>query len=36
MYAEIRERRAAPDLADRTDVLSRLILRPGRRRATHR
>ena len=26
MYAEIRERRAAPDLADRTDVLSRLIL----------
>ena len=31
MYAEIRERRAAPDLADRTDVLSRLI-RIGRRR----
>jgi cytochrome P450 family 135 len=26
MYAEIRERRGAPDLADRTDVLSRLIL----------
>lgn len=26
MYAEIRERRAAPDLADRADVLSRLIL----------
>ncbi len=26
MYAEIRERRAAPDLADRTDVLSRLIV----------
>jgi len=26
MYAEIRERRAAPDLAERTDVLSRLIL----------
>ncbi len=26
MYAEIRERRTAPDLADRTDVLSRLIL----------
>ena len=26
MYAEIRERRSAPDLADRTDVLSRLIL----------
>ncbi|MBB3045224.1 cytochrome P450 [Nocardioides soli] len=26
MYAEIRERRAAPDLADRTDVLSKLIL----------
>jgi cytochrome P450 family 135 len=25
MYAEIRERRAAPDLAQRTDVLSRLI-----------
>ena len=25
MYAEIRERRDAPDLADRTDVLSRLI-----------
>ncbi len=25
MYAEIRERRLAPDLADRTDVLSRLI-----------
>ena len=25
MYAEIRERRAAPDLAERTDVLSRLI-----------
>ncbi len=25
MYAEIRERRTAPDLADRTDVLSRLI-----------
>ena len=26
MYAEIAERREAPDLADRTDVLSRLIL----------
>lgn len=26
MYAEIRERRHAPDLAERTDVLSRLIL----------
>jgi len=26
IYAEIRERRLAPDLADRTDVLSRLIL----------
>jgi cytochrome P450 family 135 len=26
MYAEIRERRAAPDLADRTDVLSKLIV----------
>ncbi len=26
IYAEIRERRAAPDLAERTDVLSRLIL----------
>jgi cytochrome P450 family 135 len=26
MYAEITERRQAPDLADRTDVLSRLIL----------
>jgi cytochrome P450 family 135 len=26
MYAEISERREAPDLADRTDVLSRLIL----------
>jgi cytochrome P450 len=26
MYAEIRERRSAPDLAARTDVLSRLIL----------
>ena len=26
MYAEIRERRTAPDLADRGDVLSRLIL----------
>lgn len=26
MYAEIRERRLAPDLADRTDVLSRLIV----------
>ncbi len=26
MYAEIRERRRAPDLAERTDVLSRLIL----------
>ena len=26
IYAEIRERRTAPDLADRTDVLSRLIL----------
>ncbi len=26
MYAEIRERRGAPDLAERTDVLSRLIL----------
>lgn len=25
MYAEIRERRSAPDLAERTDVLSRLI-----------
>jgi cytochrome P450 len=25
MYAEIRERRAAPDLAERTDVLSRLV-----------
>ncbi len=37
MYAEIRERRDAPDLAERTDVLSRLILvgsgdgRPARR-----
>jgi cytochrome P450 family 135 len=37
MYAEIRERRAAPDLAERTDVLSRLIVqgeegeRPGDR-----
>jgi cytochrome P450 len=35
MYAEIRERRTAPDLAERTDVLSRLIVqgeggdRPG-------
>ena len=26
MYAEIRERRAAPDLADRSDVLSKLIV----------
>lgn len=26
MYAEIRERRAAPDLAERTDVLSKLIV----------
>lgn len=26
MYAEIRERRTAPDLAERTDVLSRLLL----------
>ncbi|MBZ5738273.1 cytochrome P450 [Nocardioides mangrovi] len=26
MYAEIRERRTAPDLADRTDVLSKLIV----------
>jgi cytochrome P450 len=26
MYGEIRERRGAPDLADRTDVLSRLIM----------
>src|SRR3954447_17467557 len=26
MYAEIRERRTAPDLAERTDVLSRLIV----------
>jgi cytochrome P450 len=26
MYAEIRERRSAPDLAERSDVLSRLIL----------
>jgi cytochrome P450 len=26
MYAEIRDRRRAPDLADRTDVLSRLLL----------
>ncbi len=26
MYAEIRERRSAPDLAERTDVLSRLIV----------
>lgn len=26
MYAEIRERRSAPDLAERTDVLSRLML----------
>lgn len=26
MYAEIRERRSAPDLAERTDVLSRLLL----------
>ena len=37
MYAEIRERRGAPDLADRTDVLSRLILTGdgrGRRRST--
>ena len=33
MYAEIRERRTAPDLAERTDVLSRLI-REGRRPAT--
>ncbi|MDI6908764.1 cytochrome P450 [Nocardioides sp.] len=36
MYAEIRDRRTAPDLAERTDVLSRLILQgedggtPGR------
>lgn len=29
MYAEIRERRTAPDLAERTDVLSRLILQGG-------
>ena len=29
MYAEIRERRTAPDLAERTDVLSRLILAGG-------
>ena len=39
MYAEIRERRAAPDLAERTDVLSRLILRrrrAGRRRSPTR
>ena len=37
MYAEIRERRDAPDLAERTDVLSRLIRigeRRGRRRST--
>ena len=40
MYAEIRERRDAPDLAERTDVLSRLILagrrtrRPARSRDT--
>ena len=33
MYAEIRERRTAPDLAERTDVLSRLIVQgeDGRR-----
>lgn len=41
MYAEIRERRAAPDLADRSDVLSKLILqgqggdRPGDRLDDH-
>ncbi len=29
MYAEIRERRLAPDLAERTDVLSRLICSGG-------
>ena len=29
IYAEIRERRAAPDLAERTDVLSRLIQNEG-------
>lgn len=29
MYAEIRERRHAPDLAERTDVLSRLIREAG-------
>jgi cytochrome P450 len=29
MYAEIRERRHAPDLAERSDVLSRLILQGG-------
>jgi cytochrome P450 len=29
MYAEIRERRTAPDLAERTDVLSRLIREGG-------
>ena len=38
MYAEIRERRAAPDLAERTDVLSRLIraVRGGEGRAVSR
>lgn len=29
LYAEIAERRAAPDLAERTDVLSRLLTVPG-------
>ena len=33
IYAEIRERRQAPDLAERTDVLSRLILSACPRRA---
>ena len=34
IYAEIAERRLAPDLAARTDVLSRLIQSPPDRRAT--
>jgi len=34
VYAEIRERRAAPDLAERGDVLSRLILGAGSEEAT--
>ena len=35
MYAEIRERRSAPDLAERTDVLSKLIVAGRGRRRPH-